>query len=524
MKLLASRANRRRPGLPCALLAALAFTATMTAQSGSESPSLSMPTMPNIPSPPRIRGMIYFPPLPPPLDRPVPRAASIAATGRGNAPVELAAHVGEFFYPQLASRLTNGDPFPAKLRQAVGTYHGGKQAALRELRAELEKARGHDAPTRLRTLEAFARRQAPKLAELEKASEQLRRDLLESDRDWSDFREWRLNDPQRRGYSPSEIAQVMRAYAYFQPGMTPAQRRLLLEVAIDLISAVDNAAKAAPVMQPFFSPEPARIALPDDASPEIAARFALYQSKKAVLKKQLYDTVYSADGASFNFFQNPLKALAQKQAPAFDELEKIAEEIRRGVNVPPPAPKPGERSPLPAPLVTRLMALQTDRSANQREASAKADALSQRVRDQPVRINYRYEDDGMKFVIFPLGRGGTGVDKKLLERLNGEMAEIVQRYGNRLAEIVNERDAIRAETGVFLGTKDAAAIDNALNTAARAALAQENADAYAEYRTAVWEPGLSIEQRRLLLDGALQRLDLPLPRGEMQPQRRGNAW
>jgi hypothetical protein len=471
---------------------------------------------------PRFRGMIYFPPLPPPLDRPVPRAAAIPTSGRGSPPAELATHVGEFFYPQLASRLTNGDPFPPKLRQAVGTYTGGKLAALRELRAELEKSRAQDAPTRQRTLEAFARRQAATLAELERTSEQLRRALLDSDRDWSDFREWHLNDPQRRGFSPAEIAQVMRAYAYFQNGLSVAQRRLLLEVAVDLVSAVDNPTKATALTQPFFSPEPARVALPDTAPPEIAARFAAYQSKKAVLKKQLYDAVHATDGAAFGFFNNPLKALAQKQAPDFAALEKLAEEIRRGVNLPAPEAKPITRAGLPPALVTRLMALQTDRSANQREATAKAEALSQNLRGEPLRINYRFEDDGMKFAVIPFGR--TATDKKTLEKLNEEMAAIVERYGHRLAEIVNERDAIRAETGVFLGTKDAAAIDNALNAAARAALAQENTDAYAEYRTAVWEPGLSIEQRRLLLDGALQRLDLPLPRGEMQPQRRGNSW
>jgi len=36
-----------------------------------------------------------------------------------------------------------------------------------------------------------------------------------------------------------------------------------------------------------------------------------------------------------------------------------------------------------------------------------------------------------------------------------------------------------------------------------------------DYRNAMLQPGLSPEQRRLLFDGALQKLALPLPRGEL---------
>ena len=37
---------------------------------------------------------------------------------------------------------------------------------------------------------------------------------------------------------------------------------------------------------------------------------------------------------------------------------------------------------------------------------------------------------------------------------------------------------------------------------------------YRDYQTAVFQPGLSPEQRRLLFDGALQKLALPLPDGQ----------
>lgn len=520
MKPSAPRAPSRWFGRLCPLCAALGLAIAGRGQNENISRSSldSMPAPVNIP---RIRGMIYFPPVPPALDRPVSRA-NVAPAGRGHAPPELAPHVGEFFYPQLASRLAGETGLSKKHQQALADYTATKMALLRELRAELDKNRAQDAPTRLRALEALARRQAPQLAQLEKKSEQLRRDLLEADRDWSDFREWRLSETQRRGFSPSEVAQVMHAYAYFQNGLSPAQRRLLIEVAFDLISAVEKNAKATGAAgQQFFSPEPARIVFPDDAPPEVAARFAVYQSKKATLKKQLYDAVYAADGG-FSFLHNPLRALAEKQAPAFDELEKIAEEVRRGLSVQATAATT-DRSPLPPALVSRLMGLQQQRLANQREAATKAQALLARVRREPLRVNYRFDDDGLKFSVIPYQRGGVSLaDKRTVEKITADFAALAEEYGKRLAALVNERDAIREEAGTVLGTKSLATIDNALNTAARLALAQESADAYAEYRTAVFEPGLSVEQRRLLLDGALQRLDLPLPRGELQPTRRAN--
>ena len=49
------------------------------------------------------------------------------------------------------------------------------------------------------------------------------------------------------------------------------------------------------------------------------------------------------------------------------------------------------------------------------------------------------------------------------------------------------------------------------------AAAEENSEAYRDYRSAVFEPGMSIEQRRLLFGHALMELKLPLPPGDMQP-------
>ena len=46
---------------------------------------------------------------------------------------------------------------------------------------------------------------------------------------------------------------------------------------------------------------------------------------------------------------------------------------------------------------------------------------------------------------------------------------------------------------------------------------QETWQNYGEYQTAVFQPGLSPEQRRLLFDAAIEKLSLPLPGGERIP-------
>jgi hypothetical protein len=93
-----------------------------------------------------------------------------------------------------------------------------------------------------------------------------------------------------------------------------------------------------------------------------------------------------------------------------------------------------------------------------------------------------------------------------------------------VAEIINERESIRQEIAQALSTGKADEIDRALVIAMRVASQRENENAFSEYRTAVFEPGLSPGQRRLLFDRVVERLDLPLPRGDLQPTLRADTW
>ncbi|MBI5691845.1 MAG: hypothetical protein HZC55_17330 [Verrucomicrobia bacterium] len=522
---LVHRASRWGPGRHWLLLPWLVLA--LPAQDGVYS-GPSFPDQSRAVSRMSERVPIFFPPVPPPLGRALPRGTP--AAGRLAAPLEMAAYVNEPFYPPLATRLAT-KTLPAKLQARLQAYRTDKQARQRELREELERARGLPAADREAALAEVARRQAPTLAALEATAEQLRRDLIVADQSWGALRQWRLGDREQRGYSPLEIAQVMRASAYYQDGLLPAQRRLLREISLELQLAGENA-EAAAANQPFlfFPPEPARVLLPDDIPADVSAKIAVYQSRKSALKKELYDGVYRHDSQSFAFFRgNTLKALAASQAPRLAELESLAEDIRRGLAGVPETVPLVERTPLPPVLHQRVAALLGDVGAAQREAADRVEALLAAARDLPMQATYRFETDGLKFLVIPsrAGRGGAVPSPEQtaqIQALSEKISAVAADYGRRLSTLLEERDAIRAETGRALRLERAERIDQAINTAMRVATARETASVYRDYRVALFQPGLSPEQRRLLFDGVMEQLELPLPRGELQPVYRAPTW
>ena len=471
---------------------------------------------------------VFFPPTPPPLGRALPRSQIPA--GRLAAPPEMAAFVNEPFYPALATRLAL-KRLPDRLKARVEEYRRAKVARLTELRAALEQARALAPAERAATLSAFAGRQAAALRAQEETAEALRRDLGSSDLSWNAYRQWHLGDNERRGFSPAEIAQVMRAAAYYQDALLPAQRRLLREISLELLNAGENP-EAAAANHPylFFPPEPARITVPAGLPGDVAAKAAEYETRKSGLKKELYDAVFAHDGRRFAWFRpNPLKALAENQRPRLAELEALAEEIRRGLADQPDAVPVMERTPLTPALQARLNGLLQDIGGAQRRAVERIESILAETRDLPMQASYRFEAEGLRFVVIPgrAARGGGAIPTATLDKIVAARERISQAgsdYDQRLATLLAERDAIRLEAAKILGTRESARLDQAIGTAVRVANARETEAAYVEYRQALFEPGLSPEQRRLLFDGAIERLELPLPRGELQPVTRAPTW
>jgi hypothetical protein len=468
---------------------------------------------------------VFFPPNPPPLGRPVARG--VPGGGRYVAPPELALYVSDFFYPALGTRLATRS-LSDKLRGQLESYRAAKVALQTELRTELERLHGAEPDARREALAVLSRRQTPKIVELEKTAEQLRRAFVTGDNNWSAARQWHLSDKHRRGFSPIEIAQVMRAYAFYENNLLPAQRRLLREIAIELVFAAENTA-AATAAQPFLfiPPEPARVLLPDDMTAEVAGKVAAYQTKKSALKKELYDAVQATDGASLLFIRgHPLKALAEKQAARLAELETLAEDIRRGLSqMPPPR---AEKSPLPLQLDARVSELVSSYQRAQADAAAKIESIIAGAKNLPLQANYRFEGETLKFVVVPTrgARGGGGKSEMLsrVEAVRAQISAVADEYGRRIADQLNERESIRLAIGETLNVTKTDEIDRALFAALRVANQKYAESSFSEYRIAVFEPGLSPAQRRLLFDGVVERLELPLPRGDLQAGMRAETW
>lgn len=520
---------RRALTLGTAITAALALVPFAPAQTTDLPPEPTFtprsaiadrgPPPSNLPEPVTV----FFPPPPPPHGRTIVRNPA-------RAPAELAAHVNELFYPALATHLDTGN-IRDGLRGRLDRYRTAKLALQHELRAELDRLRDAEPATRTSELTTLNRRQTPKLVELEAAAEQLRRDLTIGRRTWGALREWHLGNDDPRGYAPGEVAEVMRAAAYVSDDLSLDQRGLLREIAIELETPADsaaNASKAQPYL--FFLPSPARALLPEDVSAGVAARLAAYQTKKSALKKELYDAVYAQDGAKLSFLRHPLKPLAEKQAARFAELETLAEEIRRGLDPSVVSPPLIGRSPLPPILQARLDRAVAGFLAAQREAAARIDTVVGAAREVRMTSDYRFESGRLTFAVRPIPdirESRRGVERvftpehtRRVDAVRAELAGVAEAYALRLAEFVRDREAIRTEAVGALGATQADQVEPALVAALSLAAVRDTADLYREYRLAIFQPGLSPEQRRLLFDGAIERLQLPLPGGKRQPMSR----
>ena len=472
---------------------------------------------------------IFFPINPPPLDRPVSRLAP--STGQTLAPPpELGAYLTEPFYAVLSTRLTRSS-LDVKKRQKLDAYRVTRDAMLEELQAEVSSVRDAEPATRRTALTRLAQRQTPRLAELEAAAEQLRTEFARGEDDWSALREWRLGERNLRADSPVEIGAVMRASAFYQAGLAPAQRLLLREIALEVTSGADDAATAS-ARQPylFFSPALTRVILPTDVPADIAAKVAAFETKKSSLKKELFDAILAQDRATFAFTRNAaVKALAERQAPALAQLDTLADEIRDGLIQLPSLSPPTPRSPLTPLLTQQTMAIVEARTALQKATREKVDAITAEVpADYPVAFATAIDAQGVKVRLAPrpgFGRRRPAPDDPLLAKITTRINEVGEEHRLRMEEFNRRIEDLRGDVGRVLGPgATPQQVGEALDGVIRYNARQENAEGYRDYRAAVFEPGLSAEQRRLLLGGALRKLELPLLGGELQPTRRPASW
>lgn len=463
----------------------------------------------------------FFPPAPPALGEPyLKNYTKSASTTRSSIPLGLSDYINEPFYSPLSPFLYDED-LSRKRQKTIDDYRAAKQGLVSELQAKINALRSADEPTRSANLAEFAREQTPRIIPVEKMAYDIRDDLtgwhfFGGSSDWNEGRQWRLGDD-TRWESTMDEAKVMRGAAYFQAGLSPAQRRLLREYAMEL----DDSGRGptaditlqgrSPLF--YFSPETARIRLPGNLSPELRAKIASYSDLKSALKRELRDTLYREDRSWLDSSRtNALRTLAQKQEPQFAAVEALAEEIRQDLaKFPNPARPQAITSTLPKPLTDRVNSFVERRSEYQR-------AMNARLAD----LKAKFGSSRVEFV--KMGQG-FGIQVVPNRRLNADQESRIQAAISQLSSfndeqikiyvaLIQDKEEIRAgltqAAGNLSSMMTARIIDLMLSEYTAALARQDLWLQYRDYDAAVLQPGLSPEQRRILFDAALVSMDLQL--------------
>jgi len=468
----------------------------------------------------------YFPPTPPALGAPILLFRRYSLGQPETTLPQLLPYVGEPFYAPLSAHLHREDLTKKQLAR-LDAYQAGRSSALAELHAKLAATRDSDAPTRARALADFSAQQTPVLAALETEAEAIRENLVngsftQSGADWNDNRTWALGDDVRYESRVDEF-KVIRASAFFASGLSPAQRRLLREFAMELDEPLGEptAAIALDAAKPlfFFAPETARIELPGDLAPEVAAKLDAYRDAKAALKAELREVIYKQDRAFFSFTRTKaLRALSEQQAPRLAALETQAEELRQ-VLAGYPRPSRPPMSFLPDELNNRISTYLREKQELQRTLVDKLAAI--KAEFPTHRVEYSRQGDGYGVEIVTSRRASRSEAAKV-DATKARLATFNSEQSRRFTTLTQQKNKIQTDLTLAVKAKlkptgNNVDMDLLLRNFASQFSQQETWQRYRDYDTAVLEPGLSPEQRRLLYADALVQLDLPLPRGSRVP-------
>ena len=450
---------------------------------------------------------IFFPATPPPLGAEV---AVIAASRPSGTPRLLRAFVTDPFYPQLASRLVHmpGEP---RRTAVLETEEYVRLDSFLRLRAALVEEHYQRVPRfldlepeqRLAAFETFAPSVAQRLEEMENTAEWLRERLARAD-SWSEHRRWRLNRGSLR--LPREKTyvlefQVVRSVAYYQAGLSPAQRRLVRELAMEMNETIALGGRAPPPEVLFyFSPDTTRLLRPEGAPPELEAAITGFIAEKRRLKDELRELIYETDGALFEATRiKRLEELAAAQAAALEDLEAAAERIRRQLVRLPDYRRYRRPPPLEPKLEERLRAFAERVQEIERDRAEFVRERVDRIRPEPT-------------ALVPLP------PQAFQETAARARAVFEMEHGSRLMAHERDAEALLADLSAALPPEEAGRLNGSADVALRDYLERRaEKEAYAEYDLAVLEPGLTPAQRRLLLASAMARLrQVELP-PELQP-------
>lgn len=472
----------------------------------------------------------FFPPTPPiygaAIENRPPGSARVFGGRRLTSPDGMADFISESFYPALSTRLF-APVLSSKLETALEDYRTKRRIQINALLDQLVALHDASPSIRERELRSFADIQTPQLVALEAEAETLRDGLIADGLwnriDWNAGRKWRLGAlKSRNDWVPLEAEfQVVRAAAYYQKGLIPQQRGLLRELAMEL-QPLAMKARGLPTQRTesdamFFSPETARFRLPPDLSADLREKIARYNSQKAVLKRQLRDAITENDGASPAKRAQTFESLAESQWPHLGILEQLAEEIRGELATRPEGPPPAAPW-IPGGLMEAIRSYNEDRDTYFGELRNRVEAAVSVLPKPDLNVS---SDERVRLQREFMTRQAEVRREAALEfqtQNQPRYVELERRYRG-----IREALTIVAEKQTDRATGHALNADTLLRQYG-AAMAEfdvfgRQQAIYSNYRTAMLQPGLSPEQRRLLFGYALVGLAQPLPYGELIPRR-----
>lgn len=468
----------------------------------------------------------FYPPVPPPLDSEIPVLAPLDSGPPADP--ELSAFVGDVFYPFLGVRLAYGE-LSKPIRAQVLAYRDAKVALEVGLHNRLLALKDGDPATREAQLAAFAAEQAPKIAELEATAEKILSGLRQIHimgvpveyTDLIERAEWRERACAATPSDPAGLhaeSEALRGLAFYEEGLSAAQRHLLFEEAMELNQrARGTSSDIGPGMRMFyFSPEAARIQIPTVLPEPLETKIGKYISEKSALKDEIRDALRATTDLLRDSRTDAMAKLGANQAPRFVALDAAAEEIRQGLAALPNRPGPPAAPSLPPELTARIYAYRTHKVELLRKLrsmlasptptlSAEQAAQGPAAPD-PVAGALAWMHDGSSRTEVQSTELRVSVGE--FDRLQSELIEALNKEENEI------REQLAAYARSTNGPSDRKSINDLLRDFEDARQRQEIWDKYRDYQSAVLTPGLSAGQRRLLFDAAVEQLDLPLPAGD----------
>jgi hypothetical protein len=455
----------------------------------------------------------FFPPNTPPLGTPPPEMVRL---GYSETPPKSLIHViNEPFYAQLGTQLVRNSLHKDQ-EQRIQAYLERKRTELGLLQAKLAEFENLAPEAKRAALQNLAATQAPALAALDNEAEAIRTSLLHqglaglfrSSINWNAQRQWNMSNlgDVKEDTRQRMLFLVVRASVYYQDGLSTSQRRLAHEAAMELqIKAYAPAATGKEETLMFFSPEMAQIQIPSDLSPSLQAKFSAYNEAKRRLRAELVGAIEALDFPEKKVSAKTFAAIAEAQAPKFEALEVIADDIREEIIQTHSQLDPASRLGLPEELRARIKAFSTEKTLLKDKLLETYENLKEMV--YPARLNMNTQPNEtnpsqIDFTVAPR----LGQSDERLRQMHKMLYDFNQERQEHFIALAAEQESLQSAIAAHIQTKGltdkdpAALLDQCVSWAR-----------YRDYHTAVFEPGLSIEQRRLLFDGATEEMALPLP-------------